>query len=61
MAISKRSMSRTNKSRVLFNQRSNSMFRSFGIMAAIAILVNVVILGFLGWVIVKLLQHFGVI
>ena len=30
-------------------------------MAAIAILVNVVILGFLGWVIVKLLQHFGVI
>ena len=41
------------------------LFRSFGILAAVVwlsvIAVNVAIFGFLGWVIIKLLQHFGVI
>lgn len=35
--------------------------KSIGAFAVLAVLFQLSILGFIGWVIIKLMQHFGVI
>ena len=35
--------------------------KSIGAFAVLVVLIQLSILGFIGWVIIKLMQHFGVI